>query len=70
MQCLNSFCLCSAYISEDEEIQQKITEELASIGLLATPDCPEPRPLEHADLGKLTYLTAIIKVTPRDVNLP
>ena len=37
-------------------------EELRSLGLLATPEQPRPRALEHADLGKLTYLGCAVKV--------
>ena len=38
--------------------------ELQGLGLLATPQRPEPRPLEYEDLGKLTYLSCAIKVCP------
>ena len=43
-------------------MEAKITEELASLGLLATPERPKPRPLEWEDLSKLVYLNAVIKV--------
>lgn len=36
--------------------------ELASLGLLATPEQPQPRPIEWDDLGKLVYLNTVIKV--------
>ena len=38
--------------------------ELAEHGLLATGDNPNPRTLAYPDLGKLTYLQAVIKVCP------
>ena len=38
--------------------------ELAEHGLLATEDNPNPRTLTYPDLGKLTYLQAVIKVCP------
>ena len=37
-------------------------EELRGLGLLATPEQPQPRALEHADLSRLTHLTCAIKV--------
>jgi fatty acid synthase len=37
-------------------------EELNELGLLVTPDRPHPRPLEYADLSRLTYLNCVIKV--------
>ena len=37
-------------------------EELRLLDLLATPQQPRPRDMEHADLGKLTYLSCAIKV--------
>lgn len=37
-------------------------EELAGLGLLATPDKPVPRAIEWEDIQKLTYLNAVIKV--------
>ena len=49
-------------ISQDADVEAKITEELASLGLLATPERPKPRPLEWEDLSKLVYLNAVIKV--------
>ncbi len=38
-------------------------EELQSHGLLATAENPDPRQLSYPDLGKLTYLQAVIKVS-------
>ncbi len=39
--------------------------ELDSVGLLATPDRPQPRVMEYADLARLPYLQCVIKVEPR-----
>lgn len=36
--------------------------ELDAVGLLATLQRPQPRCMEHADLARLTYLQAVIKV--------
>lgn len=35
--------------------------ELDALELLVTPSRPQPRELEWADLGRLTYLQAVIK---------
>ncbi len=37
--------------------------ELDAVGLLATPDRPEPRCMEHVDLARLTYLQCVIKAS-------
>ena len=42
--------------------------ELAEHGLLATEANPNPRTLAYPDLGKLTYLQAVIKVRPSTVR--
>ena len=49
-------------ISQSPEVEAQIMEELRSLGLLATPQQPQPRALEHADLSKLTYLSCAVKV--------
>lgn len=51
-------------VSQDAEVEAKITEELASLCLLATHKSPQPRPLQWDDLKRLTYLNAVIKVPP------
>jgi cytochrome P450 len=38
-----------------------LSQELDRHGLLATPANPNPRMFEWSDLGKLTYLNAVIK---------
>lgn len=43
-------------------MEDRITAELAARGLLATPQNPVPRPLQHDDLSELPYLGAAIKV--------
>ena len=53
---------CRFLISQNPEVEAKIVEELRSLGLLATPQQPQPRALEHADLSKLTYLSCAVKV--------
>ena len=53
---------CSYYIATHPEVEAKITAELASRSLLASPDHPAPRALEHDDLSELQYLGAAIKV--------
>ncbi len=46
-------------------IQERIAEELDSLGLLATPARPNPRPVELDDIRKLKYLTACTKEAMR-----
>ncbi|CAL5224557.1 g7259 [Coccomyxa viridis] len=58
-----TFCLFA--ISQHPEVEAKIVEELQSHGLLATAENPDPRQLTYPDLGKLTYLQAVIKETLR-----
>jgi len=49
-------------ICQHPEVEAKVAAELDALGLLATPDRPQPRCMEHADLARLTYLQCIIKV--------
>ena len=39
-----------------------MVEELAALGLVATPQAPVPRTVSAADLSSLPYLTCVIKV--------
>ena len=50
------------FISQHSEVEARIVEELRGLCLLATPEQPQPRALEHADLSRLTHLTCAIKV--------
>ena len=56
-------CLCRYLISQHPEVEQKILAELAKLQLLKTPESPQPREMVYADLSKLTYLNAVIKVS-------
>ena len=49
-------------VSQHPKVEAKIVEELMSHDLLATPEKPQPRPIQWEDVPKLTYLTAVIKV--------
>ena len=44
------------------DVQHKLLEELDGLGLLATPERPEPLLISSGDVFKLPYLQAIIKV--------
>ena len=44
--------------------------ELDAAGLLATPQRPNPRPMELADLNKLPYFINVCKVGPAPLMLP
>ena len=50
-------------ISQQPEVEAKVVAELDDLGLLATSDRPDPRPMEHADLQELKYTLQAIKVT-------
>ncbi len=43
-------------------MEAKVAAELDALGLLVTPQRPQPAQLEYSDLSKLTYLTAAVKV--------
>ena len=49
-------------VSQHPGVEAKIIEELDSLELSITPERPHPRPLTYADLGRLTYLQAVVKV--------
>lgn len=50
-------------ISQHPEVEAKVVTELDDLGLLATVERPDPRPMEHADLQELRYTLQAIKVT-------
>ena len=56
-------------ISSHEEAEAKVLAELASLGLMPTPEQPSPRTMEYDDIAKLTYTTNAIKV-PSDFYQP
>ena len=49
-------------ISQHPEVEEKILAELDGLHLLKTEHNPKPREMTYADLSKLTYLNAVIKV--------
>lgn len=56
---------CTMDYLDDMQVEQKIVEELQSLGLVATAAQAEPRVPDHADLAKLTYLSCVIKEAMR-----
>ena len=44
------------------DVEARITAELDAAGLLATPQRPNPRPMELADLNELPYFINVCKV--------
>ncbi len=50
------------YIATHPEVEAEIVAELATAGLLATPQQPRPRPPGYDDLAGLPYLGAAMKV--------
>jgi hypothetical protein len=59
---LTGFYVSRYLISQHPEVEAKIMQELDSVGLLVTEERPTPRDLEYADIGKLPYLAAVMKV--------
>ena len=55
-------CRCRYLISQYPEVEAKILAELEGLQLLKTAQNLEPRGMSYADLSKLTYLNAVIKV--------
>ena len=53
---------CRYLLSQHPEVEARLLEELDSLELLATDARPQPRSIQPTDLGRLTYLQAIIKV--------
>ncbi|CAK0784537.1 hypothetical protein CVIRNUC_007741 [Coccomyxa viridis] len=56
---------CIYAICQHPEVEAKVAAELAAAGLLATPERPQPRCMEHADLARLPYLQCVIKESIR-----
>lgn len=54
---------CRSMISQHPEVEAKVLAELDGLGLLVTPERPNPRPLEYDDLTKLTYTNNCIRVS-------
>ena len=50
-------------VSQHPEVEAKICAELEEHGLLVTPSRPHPRKVTYEDLGKLSYLDMVIKVS-------
>lgn len=50
-------------ITQHPEVEAKVLAELDALGLLVTPERPNPRLLEYDDLTKLTYTNNCIKVS-------
>ncbi|KAK9801866.1 hypothetical protein WJX73_003752 [Symbiochloris irregularis] len=48
-------------LSQHPEVEEKLLRELDALELLATPSRPHPRPVSPQDLGRLSFLQAIIK---------
>lgn len=56
---------CLFAIATRPEVEARIVKELDSLGLLASPQNPNPRDLTLDDLPKLVYLNAVIKESMR-----
>eukprot|EP00884_Botryococcus_braunii_P021100 jgi/Botrbrau1/7674/Bobra.0159s0116.1 len=52
-------------VSSHPDVEEKVTAELREAGLLASPSCPSPRPLELSDLSRLPYMAAVSKESMR-----
>jgi hypothetical protein len=59
---------CRYLISQHPDVEQKILAELDALELTITSERPQPRNLTYADLNKLPYLQAVIKVTRHPQN--
>ncbi|CAL5223871.1 g6460 [Coccomyxa viridis] len=52
-------------VSQHPEVEAGIVKKLRGLGLLATSEAPDPRPIQWDDIPQLHYLTATIKETMR-----
>lgn len=59
------YALCRFMITQHPEVERKVLAELDSLGLLVTPERPNPRPMEFDDIAKLTYTNNCIKESMR-----
>lgn len=55
---------CSFLVSQRPDVEAKIVAELDSLGLLATPERPQPRHMELDDLAEMPYFTNVCKARP------
>ena len=53
---------CRYLVSQNPEVEAKILAELDGLELSITPQRPHPRRMTYADMNRLTYLQATIKV--------
>ena len=63
MPCQTERFLCRYLISQHPAVEAKLAAELDEAGLLVTAERPLPRAMEYADLGRLTYLNWVCKVS-------
>lgn len=56
---------CRLLLSQHPDVEENLVRELATHGLLATAEHPEPRPVEFEDLNRLVYLECILKESMR-----
>lgn len=61
---------CRYLLSQHPLAEARVAQELEDLELLVTPERPSPRPLEYADLAKLPYLQAVMKVEVLRLSLP
>ncbi|EFN57493.1 hypothetical protein CHLNCDRAFT_34731 [Chlorella variabilis] len=52
-------------VAQHPEVEARLCAELDALGLLATPQRPEPRMVEVEDLSRLVYLAAVVKESMR-----
>ncbi|CAL8465333.1 g4868 [Coccomyxa elongata] len=52
-------------LSQHPDVERKLAQELDAAGLLVTPERPNPRPMEFADLAALPYLSWVSKEAMR-----